>query len=46
MDDELTIIYHGKDGKLSLPGWAGRKNLMNGKTFDGNVKAYETIVLK
>ena len=45
-DEEITLIYHGRNGKVNLPEFSGKINLMNGKIFNGEVKAYDAIVLK
>ena len=44
-DEELTVIFHGKKGDVELSDLAGKKNLVNGKIFDGKVKGYEALVL-
>ena len=44
--EELVIIIHGKDNQVELPEYAGRTNLVNGKAFDGTIKAYEVAVLQ
>ena len=45
-DDRLTLVFHGKDGKVMLDELAGKMNLLTGKVFDGCVKGYETLVLQ
>ena len=45
-DDKLTLVFHGKDGKVYLEELAGKNNLLMGKVFDGYVKGYEALVLQ
>lgn len=45
-DDKLTIIYHGKKKIVELKEYKGRINLIDGKPFDGKVRAYEALVLQ
>ena len=45
-EDEVTIIFHGKKKIAELKEYKGRINLINGKVFDGKVRAYEALVLQ
>lgn len=41
----VTVIFHGRDGEVPVPGYEGRKNLLKNQTFSGKVGAYEAAVL-
>ena len=45
-DDEITVIFHGKKKIVELKEYKCRINLINGKVFDGKVRAYEALVLQ
>lgn len=45
-EDKLTLVFHGKDGKVCLEELAGKNNLLTGKVFDGCIKGYETLILQ
>ena len=41
----VVIIYHNGKETEELKEYAGRHNLLTGTTFEGQIKAYETVVL-
>lgn len=41
----IVIIYHNGNETVEAPEYAGKYNLLKENTFDGKVKAYETVVL-
>lgn len=43
---ELTLLFHGGEGELSLPEFAGQQNLLSQNSFDGTLGAFEVAVLK
>ena len=43
--EEITLIFHGKDGTVCLDEFSGKKNLINDSIFDGNVHGYEVVVI-
>ena len=41
----VFIIYHNKNNTVEMAQYAGKYNLLEDKVFDGNIRAYETVVL-
>lgn len=41
----IVIIYHSGNETVEVTEYAGKYNLLKENTFDGKVKAYETVVL-
>ena len=41
----VLIIYHNKNNTVEMAQYAGKYNLLEDKVFDGNIRAYETVVL-
>jgi len=44
-EEEVLLVFHGKDGVASVPQYAGRRDLLMEKTFAGTLGAFETAVL-
>lgn len=42
---EMTLLFHSKEGMLSLPEYVGRTDILSGKTFYGVMDAYAAAVL-
>ena len=42
---ELVLLFHGKEGVVTLPEYAGKINLLTNYDFDGTLDAYEAAVL-
>lgn len=42
----LVLLFHGKDGNAALPLYRGKKDLLTGKPFSGDLGPYETAVLE
>ena len=41
----ITLLFHGRDGEVVLPRYAGSPELISGKDFDGTLRAYEAAVI-
>ncbi len=41
----MIVVFHTKEGNATLPELKGRKNLVDGQKFSGNLGDYETAVL-
>ena len=44
--DNLVLLFHGKEGSISLPEYAGKPELICEKNFDGNLGAYQAAIIK
>ena len=42
----LVILFHGKEGTISLPEYAGKLELISGQRFDGRLDAYQAAVIE
>lgn len=42
----MVLLFHGKEGTVSLPQYRGQAELISGRLFDGTLGAYEAAVLK
>ena len=42
----LTLIFHGKEGTVSLPEFAGKTELISQQAFDGILGDYQAAVIK
>lgn len=42
----LTLLFHGRSGKVKLPQFTGLTELISKKSFNGILGAYEAVVLK
>ena len=43
---DLVVLFHGQEGDILLPRYAGKSELISGGLFDGTLGAYEAAVLK
>jgi glycosidase len=43
---DLTLIFHGKEGTVSLPEYSGKMELISGAAFDGCLGAYQAAVIR
>ena len=43
---DLTILFHGRDGEISLPEYQKHKDLMKSCAFSGTLGAYEAALLQ
>ena len=43
---DLAVLFHGQEGEIALPAYAGRAELISGGLFSGTLGAYEAAVLK
>ena len=43
---DLVVLFHGQEGDILLPQYAGKSELISGGLFDGTLGAYEAAVLK
>ena len=41
----ITLLFHGRDGDVVLPRYAGSPELISGKDFSGTLRAYEAAVI-
>lgn len=41
----LTLLFHGKEGVVQLPQYTGKEELISGRQFDGNLDAYQAVVI-
>ena len=41
----LVLLFHGQEGCIKLPQYAGMEELISGKKFDGSLGAYQAAVL-
>ena len=44
-DQSMIVVFHTQEGTATLPELKGRKNLVDGQIFSGNLGDYETAVL-
>ena len=42
----LTLIFHGKEGTVSLPEYAGKDELISGEVFGGDIGPYQAAVIR
>ena len=42
----LTLIFHGKEGTVSLPDYAGKEELISGEVFGGDIGPYQAAVIQ
>jgi glycosidase len=42
----LVILFHGKDGIVSLPEYQGKNELISGVDFNGQLDAYQAAVIE
>lgn len=42
----LVILFHGKEGTISLPEYAGKLELISGQRFDDRLDAYQAAVIE
>ena len=42
----LVILFHGKEGTISLPEYYGKQELIREETFDGELGAYQAAVIR
>ena len=43
---EFTLLFHGKEGTVSLPEYAGKEELISGMGFSGEIGPYQAAVIK
>jgi glycosidase len=43
---DLTLIFHGKEGTVSLPEYAGNEELISGEVFGGDIGPYQAAVIQ
>ena len=43
---EVTLLFHAKDGSVSVPSLAGKTDLLTGTVFDGTVTGITAMVLQ
>jgi glycosidase len=43
---DLVVLFHGKEGCVALPQYAGKTELISDSLFNGRLGAYEAAVLK
>ena len=43
---DLVVLFHGQEGNILLPQYAGKSELISGGLFDGTLGAYKATVLK
>lgn len=43
---DLLLLLHGKEGKIQLPQYAGKEELISGESFDGTLNDYQAAVLR
>lgn len=43
---DLTVLFHGRAGVISIPELAGKTDLITGKTFDGTLGDYQAALLQ
>ena len=43
--DEVTVLFHCKEGAADLPEYAGRQDLLTEAAFDGKLGPWGTAVL-
>ena len=41
----LVLLFHGKEGVVQLPQYTGKEELISGRQFDGNLDAYQAVVI-
>ncbi|MBD5477381.1 MAG: alpha-glycosidase [Lachnospiraceae bacterium] len=44
-DQSMIVVFHTQEGTVELPELKGRRNLVDGQNFSGNLGDYETAVL-
>ncbi|MBQ7416270.1 MAG: alpha amylase N-terminal ig-like domain-containing protein [Oscillospiraceae bacterium] len=42
----LVLLFHGKEGSIRLPQYAGKEDLISGSQFDGTLGAYQAAVIQ
>lgn len=43
---DVLLIFHGKEGDVHLPQYAGKEELISGKVFDGTMGAYQAALIR
>lgn len=42
---DFSVVFHGKEGSVSLPDFAGKRELISDQPFSGSMGAYEAAVI-
>ena len=45
-EDKLTVVFHNQKKRAELPEYAGKKDLLTGETFDGELEPYSVYVFE
>ena len=44
-DQEVTLLFHAKEGPVHIPGLQGKRDLLSERIFDGTVEGFAALVL-